>query len=145
MFWLPITLSVFLIVWQLFLQQRVAITFDVFILFNTLDDQLWHDAPQPVKAVINRCSKDLLRLHRLALASCVGLMLLIFAIIASYRGDPYQSSIVIVICAIDCYGYFFLFRRLYEKLYVHSRYPKLKTAINYLLTFKDDDTQSSPK
>ncbi len=135
MFWLPITLSLILIAVQLVFRRAFAISFDMTILFNTLEDTMWRDAPSEIRAVIRRCTRDLQRLNLLSLTSCVGLMVLIFAIITSYHADPYQSSIIIIICAIDTYGYFFLFRRLFIKFYARHQYPRLKSAIHYLLTF----------
>lgn len=135
MFWLPITLSLVLIAVQLVFRRAFAISFDMTILFNTLEDTMWRDAPSEIRTVIRRCTRDLQRLNLLSLTSCVGLMVLIFAIITSYHADPYQSSIIIIICAIDTYGYFFLFRRLFIKFYARHQYPHLKSAIHYLLTF----------
>ena len=135
MFWLPITLSLILIAVQLVFRRAFAISFDMTILFNTLEDTMWRDAPSEIRTVIRRCTRDLQRLNLLSLTSCVGLMVLIFAIITSYHADPYQSSIIIIICAIDTYGYFFLFRRLFIKFYARHQYPRLKSAIHYLLTF----------
>ncbi|RRK10662.1 hypothetical protein D1831_06260 [Lactiplantibacillus garii] len=135
MFWLPITLSLILIAGQFVFRRAFAISFDIFILFNTLEDELWHTAPTDIRRVIATCSRDLHRLGQLALTSCIALMVIIFTIIASYHADPYQSSIIIIICAIDTYGYFFLFRRLFVKFYAQRQYPRLKAAINYLITF----------
>ena len=140
MFWLPISLSIFLILWQLFFSHWIAISFDVYILFNTLDNQLWQDAPKKVRTVITSCTRALKWLRGGALLSCLLLLGGVFIMIASFRGDPYQSSIVLIICAIDTYGFFAWFRHLFEKIYVSYRYPQLRTAINYLLTLKQTES-----
>lgn len=132
-FWLPICLSLILICGHILFRRTLAISFDVFILLNTLEDTLWQAAPAKIQRLITRSRRDLQRLRGLALVSCVGLMLVSFLIIASYRAEPGRSSIIIVLCAIDTYGFYFLFQRLFIKVYAWHRYPKLKTAIDYLI------------
>ncbi|MFB9770365.1 hypothetical protein [Lactiplantibacillus modestisalitolerans] len=144
MFWLPIFLSTLLIIWWGLTLGHPALSLDVALLFNVLNNSLWQNAPQPVQHVVHRSARDLNRIGLTAMVGCILLAVGTLLLIISFNGDPYQSSIITLLCAFDCYSFYGLFNRELQRYYAHRRYPQLKQAINYLMT-AEPQTMTNPR